>query len=126
MRKVVASLLVLIVAVASCSPLPEIERGMDALRGKPIEAAVAKLGRPVGQQPIMGETAYIWSTSFADTGIIPTYGSVGQTTASAYSFAPAGQSSCTLRVFAKDDGIIRGWDVDGNQAACRRYASELR
>jgi hypothetical protein len=113
----------------SCSPLPDIERGMNGLRGKPVDAAVAKLGRPQSQGVIRDETVYVWSTSYSDVGIIPTYasGTVGNTTATgaAYTIGPTGSTGCTLRVFAKAE-VVTGWDVDGEQRACRRYAEDLR
>lgn len=100
------------------------------MKGKPVEAAVAKLGMPTSQQPIMNETAYIWSTSYDDVGVIPTYstGSLGSVpvTTSSFTVGPAGTASCRLRVFVKGDGLIRGWDVEGGQRACRRYADDLR
>lgn len=115
--------------VTSCSPLPDIERGMNALNGKPVDAAVAKLGRPQGQQSLRDEVAYIWTTSYEAVGITPTYtsGAIGSAPVrgASYTIGSAGSTGCTLRVFAKAD-VITGWDVDGEQRACRRYSDALR
>lgn len=129
MRMMLSSVSALTLLCLACSPLPDIERGMNGLVGKPIDAAVAKLGRPQDQRPNMGETSYIWSTSYEAMGITPTYtsGAIGSApvVGASYTIGPAGQADCTLRVFAKAD-VITGWDVDGNARACRRYAESLR
>lgn len=103
---------------------------MDSLKGKPVDAVIAKLGRPQSQGVIRNETVYVWSTYYDDVGITPTYasGTVGNTavTGSAFTIGAAGTTGCTLRVFASKADVVTGWDVDGEQRACRRYAQELR
>lgn len=91
--------LVVVLAVASCAPHDDIMKQVGGLKGQPIQAAVAKFGRPSSQRVIIDETAYIWATGYEP-----------------------GTAPCTLRVFTKSDGLISGGDIEGSPRACRQFA----
>jgi hypothetical protein len=107
------AILVCLLGGACSSALDGVEQGLTHLKGQPIDAAVAKLGRPTGQQSIMDETAYIWSTSFDSQ--------VGSG-----ALSPVMTNSCRIRLFTlKGSPLIRGGDVEGHERACRPYADAL-
>lgn len=91
-------LLIVALGIAACAPHDSIMKTADGLKGQPIQAAVAKFGRPTSQRVIVDETAYIWTTGYEP-----------------------GTAPCTLRIFTKDDKIT-GSDIEGSPRACRQYA----
>lgn len=84
--------------MAACAPHDAIIKQADGLKGQPIQAAVAKFGRPTSQRMIVDEVAYIWATGYEP-----------------------GTAPCTLRIFTKD-GLITGSDIEGSPRACRQFA----
>lgn len=91
-------LVVGVAAVAACAPHDGIVKQVDGMKGQPIQAAVAKFGRPTSQRLIVDEMAYIWTTGYEP-----------------------GTAPCTLRVFTKDS-LITGSDIEGSPRACRQFA----
>ncbi|SRR5258708_4298443 len=85
--------------VAACS-MNEIKKGMTALEGQPISAAIAKLGLPTDERIIAGQKVYIWFTSDVTRGT---------------------ETKCQIRVIMKGE-VIGSWDAEGNDSICKRYA----
>ena len=90
-------------AVAACAG-DIISKGIAALVGQPLSAAVAKLGAPTEERTIAGQRVYLWHTSTLSDGK---------------------ESKCQIRVIMSGD-VIGMVDYDGNEAVCMRYAEMLR
>ncbi|HEY7243029.1 MAG TPA: hypothetical protein VH678_04000 [Xanthobacteraceae bacterium] len=91
-----------IIAVAGCA-FDAIDKGMTALQGQPLSAAVSKLGMPTEEKVIAGQKVYIWFTRTLDEG---------------------SEYNCQIRVIMKGD-VIGSWDFEGNEGKCVRYADQL-
>jgi len=95
--------------VALCAALggcagDTIKKGMEGLQGQPIGAAIAKLGIPNDEREIAGQKVYTWYSSTFDEGT---------------------QLQCKIRVMMAGD-VIGGYEFDGNNNMCMRYAAKLR
>lgn len=71
--------------------------------GQPLSVAVAKLGMPTDEKTIAGQKVYIWFNRSIEEGT---------------------ELKCTLRVIMSGD-VISGFDFDGNEISCSRYARLL-
>jgi len=80
------------------------QKGMEGLQGQPIGAAIAKLGIPNDEREIAGQKVYTWYSSTFDEGT---------------------QLQCKIRVMMAGD-VIGGYEFDGNNNMCMRYAAKLR
>jgi hypothetical protein len=81
-----------------------IEKGMSALQGQPLSAAIAKLGVPTEERTIAGLKIYVWFHRTLQEGT---------------------ELKCQIRVTMRGD-VIDSWDYEGNEARCARYAAMLR
>jgi hypothetical protein len=99
----VATIAVACATIAACAG-EAIKKGMTALQGQPLSAAVAKLGVPTEERTIAGQKVYIWFTRTVDEGT---------------------EYKCQIRAIMADD-VIGSFDFEGNEANCRRYAAMLQ
>jgi hypothetical protein len=132
MRRLI-SLALGVFALGGCSTFSNIEKGLTALEGRPIQAAFDRLGYPDGQMMVGSETVYTWGRSF--TMNMPQYqtatttGNVGSVPYSAntgYSTTVPMQMQCSIKVVADAAGNIKTWQYDGNMGGCSAYSSALK
>lgn len=117
--------------LAGCSG-PLFERNMNAAMGQHVDVVIASIGLPDSETNVAGRRLLIWANQQA--GIAPVYtsaytsGYVGPrpftATGGATTFIPT-TNSCQLRVGIDDANRITHWDLNGNEAGCRRYANAL-
>jgi hypothetical protein len=119
--------------LAACTTFDDIEAGLTSLEGRPLSAAVSKLGFPDEEREIAGQKVYIWASARSGSYTVPQtntgYGWAGgrpftytYQTQQVQSF----NHSCVIRVMTDSNGLIVNWDVEGNIGGCERYASRLR
>jgi hypothetical protein len=102
-RKVLA--LALTAALSACgrTPFPVLETQLDALKGQPASALVARLGDPDARTTAGAETVYVWASGDgAAVGL-----------------------RCVVRAYADAAGKITRYDYDGAVAGCADYAHRL-
>lgn len=93
------------IGLAGCfQSVVTVKQEMNALKGKPIGAAVAKLGQPTNEQTIMGNKVYTW-----ETGTV----------------AGGDQYRCRLRVTMAGN-VIGSFEGEGDAGTCQEYADKLR
>jgi hypothetical protein len=91
------------ISVASCAGT--IKEGMVKFEGRPLSAAVAKIGEPIDERTIAGRRVYIW-------------GSLG-------TLNKGEKGKCQIRA-TMDGDLIASFDYEGDEALCQRYAARLR
>jgi hypothetical protein len=100
----VASVAVACILVAACAGT--IKEGMTRLEGRPLSAAIAKIGPPIDERTIAGKTVYIWGSLEMPTK------------------APK-EKKCQIRATMNGD-LIESFDYQGDESLCQRYAARLR
>jgi hypothetical protein len=90
-------------ALAACAG-EAIKKGMTALQGQPLSAAITKLGVPTEERTIAGQKVYIWFTRTVDEGT---------------------EYKCQIRAIMAGN-VIGSFDFEGNEGKCRRYAAMLQ
>jgi hypothetical protein len=121
-----------VLALGGCTTFSNMENGLNALMGQPIQNAFDHLGYPSGQMQVGQDTVYGWGRSFVmsmpTSSTAQTTGYVGSTPYSANTnvttWAPA-QYSCDIKIIAGPDGRIKDWQFDGNMGGCEAYAKPL-
>ena len=92
------------ILVAGC--VGTIKEGMTRLEGRPLSAAIAKIGLPIEERTVAGKKVYIW-------------GSIEMPTK-----APK-EKKCQIRATMNGD-LIESFDYQGDESLCQRYAERLR
>jgi hypothetical protein len=92
------------ILVAGCAGT--IKEGMTRLEGRPLSAAIAKIGLPIEERTVAGKKVYIW-------------GSIEMPTK-----APK-EKKCQIRATMNGD-LIESFDYQGDESLCQRYAERLR
>lgn len=107
-------LLVAIISVAGCAT-QELNDGLQAVVGQPIDVLVSDWGYPSEQHEIMGHTVYIWHNQ---NGVmaVPLYGG------GAY----AAPLECTVQVVVNDSNIITQYQWSGNNGGCAPFADRIK
>src|SRR5262245_267137 len=80
-----------------------IKTGMQGVVGKPLNAAITKLGMPTDERESAGRKVYTWYSGRLIEGTT---------------------SQCRIRAMVQSD-VIESWDYEGNEGACMRYAMLL-
>lgn len=117
--------------LCGCASFGMFNKDLTQLSGSRIEEAFSALGYPDGSYPVGNQLIYVWGTS--GTAVIPTtsysnvYGNVGMTPY--YGNITTYQNSvvsanCTIKI-ATENGMIRGYDYNGNMLGCERYINAL-
>lgn len=122
-------ILLLALAAAACATADDTKEVMDRYRSQPIDAVVARLGMPQGEQTIMGRKAYSWTRTTSDVETIPalTTGTIGNASVLATTYTTESYSTtCTLRVLVDGANRITGYDLNGQAGACRAIGARLR
>ena len=136
--------------VAGCAS-QQVEKGLQAMVGQPIQAAFGILGYPEGKQSFGNDDVYIWShertggmlmpqvaTTYQTYGSQSLYGTVGRTPVYA-NVSPQTVTSSTLynqyvpmnaqfRIKLGADaksGIIKNWQWEGNEMGAQAFAGAL-
>lgn len=139
-----------ILLVTGCAS-QQVEKGLQAMVGQPIQAAFGILGYPEGKQSFGNDDVYIWShertggmlmpqvaTTYQTYGSQSLYGTVGRTPVYA-NVSPQTVTSSTLynqyvpmnaqfRIKLGADarsGIIKTWQWDGNELGAQFFAPVL-
>jgi len=107
--------------------------GLHALVGQDIRLAINALGYPTGQQPLLSDTVYTWSSvqTFATTTPVTTTttGVVGRkvvdTTTTTY-VPTTGAYACTVQIAADSGNRIKSFQWQGSMAGCAGYANRLK
>jgi hypothetical protein len=109
------------------------DQGLQALVGQDIHLAMNALGYPTGQQPLLGETVYTWSTTqtFATTTPVTTTttGTVGNKavdTATTTYVPTTGTYTCTVQIAADSNNRIKSFQWQGDVGGCAGYANRLK
>jgi len=136
MRKVILAVALCLV-VAGCATWGQMDRGLNALHGKPLSAAFGALGYPTAENRIAGLRQVIWSSS--DSGVLylpqssTTYGTLsgpgGYANYSAttnYVAPMAYNHTCTITLGVSDQNIILGHQYKGNLGGCSPYIKALK
>ena len=100
----VASAAAACIWVAACAGT--IKEGMTRLEGRPLSAAIAKIGLPIEERTIAGKKVYIWGSLEMPTK------------------APK-EKKCQIRATMNSD-LIESFDYQGDESLCQRYAERLR
>lgn len=115
----------------SCSH-KQVERGLNALQGKPIETAFRILGYPSQKMEVPAGTVYYWSNQRTGMMTLPassnTFGVVGGTAFNAttnYTRMVPINMYGEIQICANKEGIIYNWSFNGNDGGLARYASAL-
>ena len=107
----------------------DLDSGLNALVGQPVQVAVARLGAPIGAAPVGDETVYGWGQGFTSTEAThPTPGFIDAANQQGGVFPPPRrtvQNDCVIRMTVGADGLIRDWDYHGNKRGCAAYAERL-
>jgi hypothetical protein len=124
---------VAVLSLSACATT-QIETGMNALMGQPVERLFSYIGYPNAETTVAGHRLMIYnnnqnvtvpttSTSYT-TGNVSSYGGYatysGTTT---YQSSQAYNWTCELRVEIDHNNIVRSWSVYGNQGGCQRYTN---
>lgn len=121
----------LFLSVAACSYTGDVDAGLNGLMGKPIDAAIAKLGYPDGQVELKDRIVYTWndgySGSYTTNDTSTSYQHInGQLTAVTVT-TPVTQNyshQCEIRIVTDRKGVIRDWERTGDWG-CANYADAL-
>ncbi|GFM29276.1 DNA polymerase gamma [Novosphingobium sp. PY1] len=123
----------LVAALSGCTTFSNMDKGLDALQGQPIEAAFAKMGMPNSEGILAGHKVYIWSNAYSMTMPTPQttnyQGTVGTTPYSGTASTTAWKTSeyeCTIRLFVDENERINNYDYSGNIGGCGTYSSRLK
>ncbi len=125
-------LLIVVLSLTGCVS-QRMNKGLDALIGRNIRYAISDFGYPTGQQVILGDTVYSWSTNgqvlMPTTTSTTTYGTVNgrsySAVANSTSVEPVG-TNCSIQLETDTNDTITHWHWEGNLIGCNRYARRLR
>lgn len=115
--------------LSGCMSFGVLDEELPKYVGKPISNLVERLGYPNAEQTIMGQKAYIWSTTMQTESVVPSYttGYVGTRPIALTTYSTESSTmSCTLRVFVTRTDYIMSSGYEGNNGACFRYSSQLK
>jgi hypothetical protein len=129
MKKTVFLVLPLLPMLAGCADtFQNLNTGLAALKGQPIEAAIDKLGYPDSQLNIRDQVIYQWSTDRIESYGAPAGGFIdgGYDGYAGYGGTMHTVSlRCKLSLVTKDNVIIDS-RYEGEEAGCYRYGEELK
>lgn len=129
--------IVLLCGLAGCTTWGQMNDGLAALQGQPLDSAIRVLGYPSGEQTIAGRRLVVWSSQSTGMMYMPqtatTYGNVyapsgfasyNQTTSYGTMVPLHHQCKITMEVDAAN--TITGYSYDGNMGGCSRYIKSLQ
>ncbi|MDH7975936.1 hypothetical protein QH494_27470 [Sphingomonas sp. AR_OL41] len=121
------------VVLAGCTTFSNIDEGMTALVGQPIDAAVDKLGYPTNQVTVGGKKIYTWGRSYISSIPSLTTSNVnGTVNGRNYSGTVTTTGSqpvemyCTLRFITDQNDVIVDYNWAGNLGGCGLYSRYLK
>lgn len=114
----------------------KLQNGLHALHGRHLEAAVQRLGVPVGEENVAGMRVVVWSLNETRTDYVTqtTRASAGIMGTDKFKDFDAEFSvdkpvivhaHCTIRLRVGADNVITGSNYDGDIRTCRRYIRAL-
>lgn len=120
-------------ALSACTTFSNMDKGLDALKGRPINEAFATLGMPNDERVIAGRKVYVWGNSFSmsmpttqTTNVQGTFGTtpyMGSATTTAWKTS---EYECTIRLFVDENERVETYDYSGNIGGCGSYSSRLK
>jgi hypothetical protein len=118
--------------LSGCATWGQMDDGLQALGGKPIDEAFKVLGYPQGKQQFGSDTVYYWGSSSSGVMYVPqsttTSGYVGNTpvyASTSYNQAVPINYNCNIQIAADSLGTIKRWQYNGNLGGCRGYIEGL-
>lgn len=132
MKKLITTISTLI-ALAGCSTTEDLQAGLGELKGKPYQAAFAKLGFPDSEKTIAGHKVYGWSTQNSGSYSVPQFNTAtsyvnGQAIYTNYQTSKQVSYDyyCTVEVIVDASGIIAHTKFDGNIGGCETFAQRVK
>jgi hypothetical protein len=121
------------IMLSGCATFGQMEEGLQALMGKSEQIAFSVLGYPSNKQEFSGDIVYIWylnqsgiiampqtATTTGYIGTTPVYGST------TYMQQIPVNYSCTIKLIASGDGMLKKWEYNGNIGGCTPYINRLK
>lgn len=131
-----ALMLGVLVWTAGCASWGDMKRGLDGLLGKPLDAAIAKLGYPTAEQTIAGRKLYRWQVSEQSTIVTPTVATTTGTVGAGLGSVPYSVRTtsaivepvvyhCQIVLEVDKMEIVQRYQYDGNLGGCESYITRL-
>ena len=120
--------------------MQDIDDGLLAMRGMPVDNLIKILGYPDGETTVAGRRLLVWSTNRTVNTVTPVtnyttssasaYGSGGYAygtgSSTTTSYVPVSYNyNCTIRVEIDRSERIVGHDFQGNIGGCSRYSQAI-
>jgi hypothetical protein len=119
-------------ALSACATGSDMESGLQALVGQPVEMAIDRLGPPAEKTQLGQDTFYRWgrNASRGRANVAPHWPDVTESGAIDFpdehstGWARA-EYSCEVTIVAGPDGQIKAWQLKDRTGGCRDYARTL-
>lgn len=111
------------VLLAGCAS-QQLEKGLTALKGQPIQRVVKCWGYPAAERSVMGQKLYVWSTRSTVYLPSPITGSVGNSPVNLTADEPL-TAACTVQIAVDTHEAITGFQWEGNEAGCSQFSRRL-
>ena len=125
--------LLLLLLPSACVTFSDMEQGLEQLKGKHIDHAIAKLGYPDGERVAVGRKIYIWAKQRTQNYTVPqtssTVGHVGGTRVDQRTTTYQTETvthHCRIELVVDDAGIVIAWSIDGDLSGCQVYGKRLQ
>lgn len=149
--RIFATIAVPIVVLLSGCAAQQVEKGLQAMVGQPVQTAFNILGYPESKQSFGNDEVYVWThqrsggmllpqvattsqtygaqTMYGNVGRTPVYGNISPQTVTSttlYNQYVPMQGEFTIKIAADSKtGVIKNWQTSGNQMGAQAYAGAL-
>lgn len=124
-------------AVAGCATWGQMNDGLNGLLGKPIDAAIRKIGYPASEQAIAGRKLYRWGGSHQSSILVPTTTTTTGTIGLGRQMTPFSATTTGMNFEQYEDGcyitlevdredIITRYQYEGNLDGCAPFIRALK
>lgn len=123
--------------LCGCVTWAQMDAGLQRLHGRPLSAAIDRLGYPSGERDVAGMKLVTWSTRNSGTMYLPQTatgqataynpytGYTTYTTTTSYLAPMAYNYQCEITMHVNEGGIIVGTQYQGNMGGCSSYIKAL-
>lgn len=122
-----------LLSLSACNTFSNLDTGLSALKGQPIQSAFYQLGYPDGQMQIADDYVYVWGNSqnfsMPVGSVQTTNGFVAGKSFTATTYGTDYQNvsyQCSVKIIAGSDSIIKSYDWRGNAGGCSPFAKRLK
>lgn len=137
MKRHAAVAVTLSALLAGCATWGDMDKGLSALHGSNLAAAVSVLGYPSSESRVAGMRQVIWSSSNSGVMYVPqsstttgsafgTGGFANYTATTSYMAPMAYNYACTIILRVSDQDVILGHQYQGNMGGCEPYIKALK